>query len=116
MCAEKSWKQRNAEAMDMEVSSEDDDGELPAAKKPRGQQANDGSSAVQMQKAGPRNRTPTLVWDAKPDFQPSSISVLEGHINRLGSHQHSNERFHTPSHCGDNAHAQQEQLQHVGGV
>ena len=50
--AEKSWKQRNAEAMDMEVSSDEDAEELPAAKKSRRQQANDGSSAVQMQKVG----------------------------------------------------------------
>ena len=53
--AEKSWKQRNAEAMDMEVSSDEDNGELPAAKKSRRQQANDGSSAVQMQKVEPPN-------------------------------------------------------------
>ena len=49
MSAEKSWKQRNAEAMDMEVSSEDDDEDMPAAQKQkRHQQANDGSSAEDM--------------------------------------------------------------------
>ena len=49
--AEKSWKQRNAEAMDMEVSSDDEDESAPAAKKSRQpQQANDGSSLAYMQR------------------------------------------------------------------
>ena len=49
--AEKSWKQRNAEAMDMEVSSDDEDEDAPAAKKSRQpQQSNDGSSLAHMQR------------------------------------------------------------------
>ena len=47
--AEKSWKQRNAEAMDVEVSSGGEDGSAPAAKKAR-QQGNDGSSLAHMQR------------------------------------------------------------------
>ena len=49
--AEKSWKQRTAEAMDMEVSSDDEDEDAPAAKKSRQpQQSNDGSSLAYMQR------------------------------------------------------------------
>ena len=49
--AEKSWKQRTAEAMDMEVSLDDEDEDAPAAKKPRlPQHANDGSSSAHMQR------------------------------------------------------------------
>lgn len=49
--AEKSWKQRNAEAMDMEVSSDDEDENAPAAQNSRKpQQANDGSSLAYMQR------------------------------------------------------------------
>ena len=49
--AEKSWKQRTAEAMDMEVSSDDEDQHAPAAKRSRQpQQANDGSSSAHMQR------------------------------------------------------------------
>ncbi len=45
----------------MEVSSDEDDEELPTAKKSRRQQANDGSSAVQMQKVGPSLHKYTFV-------------------------------------------------------
>ena len=55
-CAEKSWKQRNAEAMDLEVSSDEGEDRAPAAKKPRRQQqANDGSSAAEIQRVSAWN-------------------------------------------------------------
>ena len=60
--AEKSWKQRTAEAMDMEVSSDDEDEDAPAAKKSRQpQQSNDGSSLAYMQRVSrqPLSRNPT---------------------------------------------------------
>ncbi len=75
--AEKSWKQRNAEAMDMEVSSEDDDEDMPAAQKQkRHQQANDGSSAEDML----RVRAPVSTCECMEAWTPRESAAFQAPV------------------------------------
>ena len=75
--AEKSWKQRNAEAMDMEVSSEEGDEDMPdAQKQKRHQQANDGSSAEHML----RVRSPVSTCECMEAWTLCSTAVFQASV------------------------------------